>query len=204
MKELTLNAFREMLRKALVSIKEKEDYFSLLDAHTGDGDHGTAIVAAFSVAVKISETATSFDKMLNDIGFAVITETSGSTSTLLGAMFLGMSDAAKGEQLNIQSIKDIFAAGLANVKKQTKAEVGDKTMMDALIPAVVAMQNCDTDDVADLFSAAATAAVEGSNATIDMVAKYGRARNYGERSKGFIDSGAASWSTMFVAFASTF
>ena len=190
-----------MLRKALLCIKEREDEFSKLDALTGDGDHGTAIVTALSAAVKTAEKCTDFKTMLNDMSFAVMMETSGSTSTLLGAFFLGMSDAASGTELNVADVKAMFAGGLANLRKQTKAVVGDKTMMDALIPAVEAIEACSSDEIGDLLSAAAVASQKGAEATIDMVAKFGRARNYGERSKGFMDSGAASWSAMFSAFA---
>ena len=138
------------------------------------------------------------------MGFAVMMETSGSTSTLLGAFFLGMSDAVSGTELNADNVKALFAGGLANLRKQTKAEIGDKTMMDALIPAVKAIEACESDEIGDLLSAAADAAQKGAEATIDKVAKFGRARNYGERSKGFMDSGAASWSAMFSAFAESF
>jgi len=198
---LSIDAFRMKLRKALERIKEREDEFSKLDASTGDGDHGTAIVAAFSAVVKIAEKGTDFKTMLNDIGFAVMAETSGSTSTLLGAFFLGMSDAVSGVELDATGVRALFNGGLANVRKQTKAELGDKTMMDALIPAVMAMDSCTSNEIDEMFSVAAVAAQKGAEATIDMVAKFGRARNYGERSKGFMDSGAASWSTMFAAFA---
>ena len=201
MKHLTVEAFRTMLRKALILIKEREDEFSRLDSHTGDGDHGTAMVTAFSAAVKTSESGTDFRSMLNDIGFAIMTETSGSTSSLLGAFFLGMSDTASGTELDAEGVKVMFAGGLNNVRLQTKAVVGDKTMMDALIPAVNAMEECASPEINDLFTAAADAAKIGADATVEMVARFGRARNYGERSKGFMDSGAASWSTMFVAFA---
>jgi dihydroxyacetone kinase-like protein len=201
MKSLTIDAFRLKLLKALECIKEKEDEFSKLDAQTGDGDHGTAIVSALSAAVKMAENGTDFKTMLNDMGFAVMMETSGSTSTLLGAFFLGMSDAIGGTELDATGVKAMFAEGLANVRKQTKAEVGDKTMMDALIPAVQAFEKCNSDNINDMFTAAAFAAREGAEATVDMVARFGRARNYGERSKGFMDSGAASWSAMFAAFA---
>ena len=201
MKKLTIDDFRCMLQKALDRIKEREDEFSKLDALTGDGDHGTAIVTAFSAAVKIAGKGTEFKSMLNDMGFAVMMETSGSTSTLLGAFFLGMSDTVSGTELDIAGVKAMFAGGLANVQKQTKAAVGDKTMMDALIPAVNAIEACTSDDIGHLLSAAAREAQKGAEATVDMIAKFGRARNYGERSKGFMDSGAASWSTMFAAFA---
>ena len=204
MKTLTIASFQEMLQKALLRIKERENEFSKLDAQTGDGDHGTAIVSALSAAVKVAGKGTDFKTMLNDMGFAVMMESSGSTSTLLGAFFLGMSDAISGTELDAASLKAMFAGGLANLRKQTKADAGDKTMMDALIPAVEAMEVNTSDEIGDLLSAAALAAQKGAEATVEMVAKFGRARNYGERSKGFMDAGAASWSTMFAAFAELF
>ena len=190
-----------MLHRALERIKEREDEFSKLDALTGDGDHGTAIVTALSTAATAVDKGTDFKSMLNDMGFAVMMQTSGSTSTLLGAFFLGMSDVVSGTELNAKGVKTMFAGGLANVHKQTKAGVGDKTMMDALIPAIEAMEACASDDIGDLLSIAASAAQKGAEATVNMTANFGRARNYGERSKGFMDCGAASWSTMFAAFA---
>lgn len=95
----------------------------------------------------------------------------------------------------------MFAGGLSGVKKQTKAQRGDKTMMDALIPAVEAMQAVETEDVKVVLTMGAQAALKGAEATKDMKANFGRARNYGERSIGYADSGASSWSCMFDAFA---
>lgn len=201
MKQLSIEAFKGMLNNALAQIKAREDEFSKLDAVIGDGDHGQAIVTAFSVVVKGSEKGTEFKSMLNDMGFGVMLETSGSTSTLLGAFFLGMSDCAEGTELDAEGVKKMFAGGLANVRKQTKAQPGDKTMMDALVPAVEAIQACQSDDIKEILSAGAKAAVEGAKKTVDMKANFGRARNYGERSIGYADSGATSWSCMFAAFA---
>ncbi len=201
MKQLTIDAFKSMLGNALTQIKAREDEFSKLDAVIGDGDHGQAIVTAFSVVVKGAEKGTEFKSMLNDMGFGVMLETSGSTSTLLGAFFLGMSDTAEGTELDAEGVKKMFAGGLANVRKQTKAQPGDKTMMDALVPAVEAIQACTSDDIKEIMAAGAAAAVEGAKKTVNMKANFGRARNYGERSVGYADSGATSWSCMFAAFA---
>lgn len=201
MKQLTIEDFKGMLNNALKQIKAREEEFSKLDAVTGDGDHGQAIVTAFSVVVKGAEKGTEFKAMLNDMGFGVMLETSGSTSTLLGAFFLGMSDNVAGTELDADAVKKMFAGGLANVRKQTKAEPGDKTMMDALVPAVEAIQACESDDIKDILTAGAEAALAGAKSTIDMKANFGRARNYGERSIGYADSGATSWSCMLAAFA---
>jgi dihydroxyacetone kinase-like protein len=199
-KILTIDDFKAMLAHALVQIREREDEFSQLDAVIGDGDHGTAVVTAFSTAVDAAEKGDDFKAMLNNAGFDIMLQTGGSTSTLLGAFFLGMSDSASGKELDAAGVKALFAGGLANVARQTKATKGDKTMMDALIPAVEAMQTSESTDIATLFSVAAAAAVEGAAATANMKANFGRARNYGDRSIGTIDCGAASWAAMFAAF----
>ena len=200
MTQLTIDNFKTMLTTALAYIKAREDEFSKLDAVIGDGDHGQAIVTAMSAIVATAEKGTEFKTMLNDMGFDVMLQVSGSTSTLLGAFFLGMSDHVSGPQLDAAAVKALFAGGLTNVQKQTKAQKGDKTMMDALIPAVEAIQNCPSDDIKDLINAGAEAALAGAQSTIELKANFGRARNYGERSIGYMDSGAASWSCMFASF----
>lgn len=201
MKQLTIEAFKAMLDNALKQIKAREDEFSKLDAVIGDGDHGTAIVTALSAIHRIAQNGTEFKAMLGDMGMGVMLEVSGSTSTLLGAFFLGMSDHAAGTELDATGVKAMFAGGLANVRQQTKAQRGDKTMMDALIPAVEAIEASTSDDIKEILTAGATAALKGAEDTIPMKANFGRARNYGERSIGYADSGATSWSCMFAAFA---
>lgn len=127
MEKMTIEQFRKMLETALAHIKAHEDEFSKLDAVIGDGDHGQAIVAAMAAIVASSRKGTEFKSMLNGMGFDVMLQVSGSTSTLLGAFFLGMSDAVEGTALSAAEVKAMFAAGLANVRKQTKARKGDKT-----------------------------------------------------------------------------
>ena len=201
MDKLTIADFKAMMNKALENIKAREEEFSKLDAVIGDGDHGTAIVTALSCIVRSAQQGTEFKSMLMDMGMNVMLEVSGSTSTLLGALFLGMSDCAEGTELDAEGVKKMYAGGLANVKQQTSAQVGDKTMMDALIPAVEAIQNCPSNDIKEVLQAGAKAALAGAESTIQLKANFGRARNYGERSVGYMDSGAASWSCMFASFA---
>lgn len=190
-----------MLENALINIRGREDEFSKLDAIIGDGDHGQAIVTAMSAIVETARKGTEFKSMLNDIGFDVMFQVSGSTSTLLGAFFLGMSDCVSGTELNAEGVKKMFEGGLANVQKQTQDKPGDKTMMDVLVPAVEAIKFSASDDVYEILNAGAKAAVKGAEATVQMKANFGRARNYGERSVGYADSGGTSWSCMFQSFA---
>lgn len=201
MNQLTVEIFKAMMRNALIRISEREDEFSRLDAVIGDGDHGTAIVAAVKVAAEAAEKGTEFKNLLNDMGFQIMLNTSGSTSTLLGAFFLGMSDCAAGMELDAAAVQAMFAGGLANVQKQTQAKPGDKTMIDALVPAVEAICASASGDIGGLLSEGAQAARQGADATVGMRANFGRARNYGERSVGHADAGASSWACLFAAFA---
>lgn len=196
-----------MIRRALEEVTARAGEFSELDAVIGDGDHGEAIVTALNALAKVSDAADAagkdFKTLLGDMGFGVMMETSGSTSTLLGGLLLGMSDgvAAGLSALDAAQVKAMFRGGLEGVQKNTKAMPGDKTMMDALYPAVQAIEACPEDDVASVLRAGADAAAEGAAKTVQMKANFGRARNYGEKSVGHADSGASSWACMFGAFA---
>jgi len=201
MEKLTIDDFRKMIALALTNVTARSDEFSALDAVIGDGDHGTAIVAALNAVTEATDKGTEFKTMFDEVGFNVMLKTSGSTSTLLGGFFLGMSDVAKGTELNAQEVKALFKGALAGVQKQTKAKRGDKTMMDALLPAVEAIEACESSDIKEILQAGADAALKGSAETVQMKANFGRARNYGERSVGHADSGASSWACMFESFA---
>lgn len=205
--KLTIPDFQKMIQKALANVTARAGEFSELDAVIGDGDHGEAIVTALNAIAKVSNAEDAagkdFKTLLGDMGFGVMMETSGSTSTLLGGLLLGMSDGAPAgaKELDAAQVKAMFKGGLEGVQKNTKAMPGDKTMMDALYPAVMAMQSADTGDIATLLKAGAEAARKGAEDTVQMKANFGRARNYGEKSVGHADSGASSWACMFGAFA---
>lgn len=202
MNELSIDNLRGMWNRALQDIQVRAEEFSQLDAVAGDGDHGEAIVTAMTALVSAGQGAATVKAMLNDMAFAVMLNTSGSTSTLLGALLLGMSDgAADKASLSAKECQDMFTAGLESVKKNTQAKVGDKTMMDALIPAVNAIEAYTGEDIVQMMQKAAEQAEFGAGATVAMQARFGRARNLGEKSRGSMDSGAASWSAMFRAFA---
>lgn len=202
MEKITLDQFKAMIVNANKNIAARSEEFSKLDAALGDGDHGEAITTAFAVITKATATGADFKSMLNDMGFAVMLETSGSTSTLLGGLLLGMSDNAPASaELTVPEMKKMFRGGLEGVQKNTKASRGDKTMMDSLIPAVEAIEACTSTDAKETLEAGATAAIEGVEATKAMRANFGRARNLGDKTIGHVDAGATSWASMFESFA---
>ena len=144
-----------------------------------------------------------FKSLLEDMVSHLESDVSGSTSSLYGTLFEGMADAvdAGKVELSAPEIADLFAAGREELGFATKAKVGDKTFMDALIPAVEALKAHAAEGEAAMFAAAAAAAKAGSDATAQMQAKFGRAKNLGERSIGPIDAGSASNADIWGCFA---
>jgi dihydroxyacetone kinase-like protein len=201
---LNLARLQAMAATALEAVQARAEEFSALDAVGGDGDHGTAIVSALAAVQRAAEQGSVLKQTLSDMGFAAMSESCGSTSALVGSLFLGLGDAVDGEQLDAPATAAMFASGLANVQQQTKATVGDKTLMDALIPAVQAMQAHTDEGIQAMLDAAAAAAAEGAESTKGLVARYGRARNLGDRVVGHADAGATSMACIFDAFARGF
>lgn len=199
---MTLEQFRQVWAKAAAKTAAREKDYSALDAAAGgDGDHGEAIVAA-TKALAAAEGA-DFKSMLGDMVSHLESDVSGSTSSLYGTLFEGMADAvdAGKTELDAAEIAAVFAAGLEELGFATKAKVGDKTFMDALIPAIEALKAHAAEGEQAMFAAAAAAAKAGSEATAQMQAKYGRAKNLGERSIGPIDAGSASNADIWLCFA---
>jgi len=199
---LNRELLQKMLFAATASIESNAVWLNQLDSATGDGDHGTSIVKAIRAASKsVTEAPVgqSLKEILHNAGWAVMGEDCGSTSSLIGAFFMGMSEVAVSDELDDAATIALFSAGLAGISKQTKAKIGDKTLMDALIPAIETMQNAG--DLKTALVIASSAAAQGAESTKGYVAKFGRAKNLGERSVGHVDAGATSIALIFDAFA---
>lgn len=199
---MTLEQFRQVWAKAAAKTAAREKDYSALDAAAGgDGDHGEAIVAA-TKALAAAEGA-DFKSMLGNMVSHLESDVSGSTSSLYGTLFEGMADAVEAgkTELDAAEIAAVFAAGLEELGFATKAKVGDKTFMDALIPAIEALQAHAAEGEAAMFAAAAAAAKAGSEATAQMQARFGRAKNLGARSIGPVDAGSASNADIWACFA---
>ena len=194
-----------MLNAAVEKIRDTHEELSKLDAAIGDGDHGTTMLRVMNSVSESLQDADGSDlkDLLYKIGWAVMCVDGGSMSPLMGCLFMGMSDAVEGkDELGPADVASMFDSGLAKMLKQSKASVGDKTMMDALIPAVDAMKaSARTDEGIDtMLAKARDAAVKGAASTSELVARFGRARNLGERAIGHVDPGATSMSYIFTAF----
>ena len=194
---------QKMLQHALMAVESQLTMLNQLDAATGDGDHGTAILTAMKAANDAAQQDGSLNETLAKIGWDIMSKTGGSTSALMGSFFIGMSNAVTDEELDSVQTITMFESGLANIRTATRADIGDKTLMDALIPAIGAMTALkeQSPDLNALFSAAAEAAQEGANSTKELIAKFGRAKNLGERSRGTLDAGAISTALIYRAYA---
>jgi len=194
-----------MLRGASTEIRDSHEMLSKLDSVGGDGDHGTTMVRAMACLEKAVDASGSQDlkSLLYDVGWAILGVDGGATGPLLGTFFMAMSDAAAGvDALDSSGLAVAFEAGLAGVRAQTKAQVGDKTMIDALAPAVDAMRRAAEGgaSIIDVLCCAAEAATEGAVSTKNLQARFGRARNIKEKSIGTQDPGATSVSLIFKGF----
>lgn len=196
-----------MITGAAERIRAGHKELSKLDSAIGDGDHGMAMLRAMDAAQKAvdEDKASEIKSLLYNVGWGVMSIDGGSTGPLLGSFFMGMSEGAGDKELlNCDDVAKMFEAALANVRKQTKAQPGDKTMIDALVPAVEELGADACGDVAETMKHAADAASRGAEATQQMQAVFGRAKNLGPRSIGHMDPGAVSISYLFRGFAEAF
>ena len=193
-----------MFAAAAQQIRREHERLSQLDSICGDGDHGTTMVNAVEAmeTAMNATSATNLSVLLKGVGWGVLGVDGGASSAILGTFFAGMGVTDLGEECDCGQFARSLAAGLRAVQKQSKATAGDKTMMDALVPAVetFAAAAADGSDVREAMKQAADAAQAGADATKDMVARYGRAKFLGDKTRGCEDAGAVSIALLFRGF----
>ena len=191
--------FSRMLEESARLMLEEADALSEIDSKFGDGDHGITVT---KIAKAIQQQVAAWDKgqplkdFLEDLGMDVMAVRGGSAGPLYGTLVggLGVELADNETVVTGDAARRMFAGCLSELRDITTAQVGDKTMMDAVVPAVEAAQACASDDPADVFAAAADAAEAGAAASEQFASKFGRARSYGEQTIGTPDAGAVSTS----------
>jgi phosphoenolpyruvate---glycerone phosphotransferase subunit DhaL len=196
--------FANMFAQAAACIRSEHQRLTELDSIGGDGDHGTTMLRAAEQMEDWTDTSTqSLADCLKAAGWRVLGVDGGASSSLLGTFFAGMGDVVlAGDAMNCNELAQSLQAGLRAVSRQTKARPGDKTMMDALIPAVDAVSAAAGADksIPEALDDAALAAKLGADSTPDLVARFGRARSLGERTRGHADAGATSIALIFKGF----
>jgi len=178
-------------------MEANKEFLTQLDAAIGDADHGINMERGFKKVN--SQLSTIADKDIGSIfkstGMALISSVGGASGPLYGTLFLRAGTVASGKhELNTTELAGVLKAGLSGVIERGKAQVGDKTMVDALTPAVKAFEQAAGDGVgiAEALGQTVAAAEQGMKDTIPLIARKGRASYLGERAIGHQDPGATS------------
>ena len=200
---MTREQFASRLLNACASVMAAEQELTEIDSKFGDADHGLTMA---KIARAITEAAQDADggiqTMLDDAAMAVMSLNGGSAVPLWNTWLDGMQEEAPdGEEIDVAGIQAIFAKALEELDDMSGAKVGDKTMMDALIPASQAIAAYAGSDEDGLFAAAAAAAAQGAENSKNFVSKFGRAKSYGTQTIGTPDAGAMSMSYFFQGLA---
>ena len=168
-----------------------------LDQEIGDGDHIFNVQRGIKLVIDLEPTIKnlSMSKALNQIAMKVLSGIGGSSGALFGTLFITMSKVNNiDEGINYKKAIDMFAVGVEAVKERGKAEIGEKTMMDVLIPVANGLKQGvqKNKDLKSLMREAIETAEKGMLSTKDLLATKGRASFLGARSKGYVDPGARS------------
>ena len=202
---LTPEQTKQMLLAVADRIIENKPYLTEVDSKIGDGDHGIGmsggLLKAKEKLLALQDPA-DINILFKTTGMAMLNSMGGASGVIFGTLFLGgVKGLESKSQLDSHTLTQLMRGALDAIKERGKAQVGDKTMVDALEPAVIAMEGAGQPDLSALLAAARDAAEKGMEETKNYAAKFGRAKSLMERSIGFQDAGATSVYLIFSAMA---
>ena len=201
---MTSEQVRDWLRRFADVVSEKRMELVRLDTAIGDGDHGTNMDRGMKKAVEKLDSTEGGDigADLKAVGMALVSSVGGAAGPLYGTVFLQMGSTTAGKsELDLDGWTAAVEAGVKGLQARGKAEPGDKTMVDAWLPALAALR--EGGDLGEALTRSADAAEEGMKATTPMEARKGRASYLGPRSIGHQDPGATSTYLLLRAAAET-
>ncbi len=175
------------------SMAEHRAELVALDTAIGDGDHGTNMDRGMRKALEKLESQEQPDAgaVLKTVAMALVSSVGGAAGPLYGTLFLQMGTALAGsDEIDLETYAAAWRKGIGGVQARGKAELGDKTMLDALVPGIEALERASDLDTG--LREAANAAESGMRETIPLLARKGRASYLGDRSQGHQDPGATS------------
>ncbi len=189
-------ATSDVVSEMAAAMEENRRHLTKLDSEIGDGDHGNNMNRGFRAALERLESAdpsTPAD-VLKAVSMALISKVGGAAGPLYGTAFLRASSAlGDKEEVSAEDAAEALEAALGGIKQRGKAQVGDKTIVDALEPAVEAAKEAAGEgSVAAVFRSAADAAKKGAESTVPLTARRGTASYLGARAVGHQDPGATS------------
>lgn len=196
----------DWISRFAAAMNDERDWLTELDSAIGDADHGANMARGMTAVVdKLGAGAPeTIDELLKGVGMTLVSSVGGASGPLYGTFFLRMGMTAGAvSSLDSAALARALRAGVDGVVARGKPEAGDKTMYDAMAPALEALDSAlgDGADLGAALSAAADAAAAGRDATLPLVARKGRASYLGDRSAGHLDPGAASTAILFETLA---
>ncbi|MDR1389801.1 MAG: dihydroxyacetone kinase subunit L [Treponema sp.] len=196
---------KPVLLRVVQEIQRNKDYLGEIDGLIGDGDHGMNMNKGFTLfAEQIADKDICFTEGLDELGTILFSRIGGSMGPIYGTFFTAMAE--KGASLDVidtAAFAALLDAGLGGLREVVEAQVGDKTLIDTLVPANEAMQKAAAEgkDLAEALKDLKIAAEAGRDSTKDLVARAGRSSRLGERSRGVLDAGAVSSCIILTALA---
>ncbi len=183
-------------------VHENAAYLTDLDRQIGDADHGSNLDRGMKVVAALGSDFPDAGTLLKKAGMTLVSTVGGASGPLYGTFLMRVGGAWPTE-VDAASLGAALRAGLEGILQRGKAAVGDKTMVDALTPAIEAYDGAASEGIAAALAAAAGAAAAGRDATVPLIAHKGRASYLGERSAGHQDPGATSVTMLLEAAART-
>lgn len=196
---------KSVLLKMVKGIQDNKAYLGEVDGLIGDGDHGMNMNKGFTLFEKrFADKEFSFTEGLDELGNILFSEIGGSMGPIYGTIFMDTAEAGEDlEEITVEALANMLAAGLEGLQGIVDARVGDKTLVDTLSPAVDSLKSSAAagDGMKEAVEKMKEAAEKGKESTKDMVAKFGRSSRLGERSRGVLDAGATSCCIILQAMA---
>ncbi|WP_333686837.1 dihydroxyacetone kinase subunit DhaL [Methylococcus capsulatus] len=194
-----------LIESAASAIQSHAEEVTALDQAIGDGDHVVNLQRGLGALSKQAESLAALDwpAALQQIGMTLMASVGGASGSLYGTLFIAMGKAMKGREMNPANLAEAFSQGVEAMKARGKAERGEKTMLDVLIPVADVLKSAAEHAIApgQLAEEVSRAAEAGMESTRDMLATKGRASFLGERVIGHVDAGARSSQLMISAIA---
>lgn len=201
------NFFKNSLIKMAELSEEQRDYWTSLDSNIGDGDHGINLSIGFRGISKeieeLDQTTEDIHSLLKKAGMILLSKVGGASGPLYGSFFIKMGKEIEGKtEVTFPEFVEMLQSGIDAIQARGKAELKDKTMLDALLPGIEYLQvHKNEEDYLTVMEKAIQMMQEGAESTIPLIAKKGRAMRLGERAIGHKDPGAeSSWMLLNVFY----
>ena len=185
----------DSIKNIEITINNHKEEIEKLDQEIGDGDHIFNILRGLQELLNLKDKLVdeTSDQIFKQLGMKIMTTVGGSSGALFATLLIGMSKKFNPELNDLNNLSEMFYEGVESMKKRGKSDIGEKTMLDVLIPVSKTLNNLkDESNISKVAEKIIIVAKDGMLSTKDIIATKGRASFLGERAKGHIDPGARS------------